>query len=134
MPLRSKLFSMVLVVLTVPVPSHAQNMDSPTSVDYVSELRYNCIVQARVLEGRIMDSSDGLRAATCSSFIVGVVTGVQLQAFRAHSAPLFCPPNDLSVGQETQTFLNWANAHPESWNDRAAIGVAQAMIERFPCR
>jgi hypothetical protein len=112
----------------------AQNMESPLSVDTVGELRYNCLVHNRVLEGRILDDADGLRTATCPSFIVGVVTGVQLQAYGTRTRPLFCPPGNLGIGQEVQVFLNWASAHPEAWNDRAATGVGRAMIERFPCQ
>lgn len=127
-------FLLAAALFFLPANAFGQNLDSPMSVDYVSELRYNCVVHERVLAGRILESDDGLRTATCPSFIVGVVTGVQLQAITTQTAPLFCAPSNLTIGQEIQVFLNWANAHPEAWNDRAAIGVGRAMMQSFPCR
>ncbi|WP_395644694.1 Rap1a/Tai family immunity protein [Terricaulis sp.] len=113
--------------------AYAQNLESPMTVDTVAELRYNCIVNARVMEGRILAEDDGLRTATCGSFVVGVVNGMQIGQATAPRR-LFCPAGNLTIAQEIQIFMNWANRHPEAWNDRAATGVGRAMIESFPCQ
>ena len=39
----------------------------------------------------------------------------------------------LSYGAIVQTFVNWAQAHPERWSENQMLGVIFALREKFPC-
>jgi hypothetical protein len=132
--LRSLFCSLAVLISTaLPAKVAAQNIDDPFQIDTVSELRFNCAAYSRLLNGRRLDDQDDVRIATCMSFVPGVVNGMQIGGAVAGGRAI-CPPADLSVGQEIQIFMNWSDAQPERWNDRAGVGVGRAMLEAFPCR
>jgi len=45
-----------------------------------------------------------------------------------------CPKDSPSRGIEIQTFVKWAQRHPERWRDNSIDGVIDANREAWPCR
>jgi hypothetical protein len=43
---------------------------------------------------------------------------------------IICVGDRFSYGAMTQAFVNWADAHPEKWNEFQVIGVTQALRVR----
>jgi hypothetical protein len=124
---------LAVIATGLPADGAAQNIDSPLQIDTVSDLRFNCAAYSRLLNGRHLDDQDDVRMATCMSFVPGVVNGMQIGGAAAGGRAI-CPPADVNIGQEIQIFMNWSDAHPERWNDRAGVGVGLAILEAFPCR
>jgi hypothetical protein len=47
--------------------------------------------------------------------------------------PLSMCSGQASYGAMMQTFVNWAQAHPEGWSENQAYGVIRALHEKWPC-
>jgi len=39
-----------------------------------------------------------------------------------------------TVGAAAQSFINWAEKHPEHWTDQRNDGVETALRETWPCK
>ena len=44
-----------------------------------------------------------------------------------------CNKEFVSHGAAIQAFTNWAESHPEQWNQRMDVGVMSALRELWPC-
>ncbi len=40
---------------------------------------------------------------------------------------------NVPLGAWVQTFLNWAQEHPENWGWQAEEGIIMSLSEKFPC-
>src|SRR5262245_12086825 len=45
-----------------------------------------------------------------------------------------CNPDFVSNGQLRQVFINWAEKHPEQWQQEQSLGAWSALHEAWPCR
>ena len=45
----------------------------------------------------------------------------------------FCPAQSITVGQLSQTVLNYLSKHPEYWHKNASVSVGIAVSEQWPC-
>jgi hypothetical protein len=100
-------------------------LSSPASALKVEELREYC--------GR----EEGLEFGFCIGFILGasdsISTIARVDPVASRAAP-FCAPEGLTYGEMRQIFLGWAEEHPERSDDRAVIGVLDALRTALPCR
>lgn len=44
-----------------------------------------------------------------------------------------CTDAPVSYGAMEQAFVNWAKAHPESWNQPMSVGLTAALNGTWPC-
>jgi hypothetical protein len=47
---------------------------------------------------------------------------------------LFCPPNDITVGQAADIVFKYLDSHPEIRNIQANFLVVKAMTDAYPCK
>lgn len=45
----------------------------------------------------------------------------------------FCSPQSVTVGQLSQTVLNYLSQHPEYWHKNASVSVRFALSDQWPC-
>jgi hypothetical protein len=73
----------------------------------------------------------------CLGYVAGILHGFGIrivdESDETISEPMFCPSEFVSANQATQIFINWAEQHPEQWNEDNWIGVVNALGEVYPC-
>jgi hypothetical protein len=75
----------------------------------------------------------------CVGYANGVVDGYDFaMAFvqAQHHEPVtggFCPPDNITKGQQYRIAVKFMQDHPEKTHSGAASMVAQAMVAAFPC-
>ena len=62
------------------------------------------------------------------SFWQGYVEGV------AETSPIYCPPNNVTVGQNIQIVLNYLGSHPKLWSFPPSLAASLALNDAFPCK
>jgi len=91
------------------------------------------------------DSSQDFQA--CLGYVAGIkdmlaINGVLLTRIVAAQSEKQIPLRQLAIcqngvvtnGQAVAAFVSWARKHPEKSNGLAAFGVAEALIDVWPCR
>lgn len=84
---------------------------------------------------------DSLIVRRPAGFCIGFVTGVWYmmnmncinEDFREVIPPEFQAGYISSWRAMVQTFLNWAEDHPESWEELAFVGIFSSLSSTFPC-
>jgi hypothetical protein len=79
------------------------------------------------------------RKVLCAGYISGVgdlmhINGVVFRRARDASVTLddrMCAAP--SRGAQVQAFVNWAEAHPQTWQSPSIFGVVTALSEAWPC-
>ena len=118
-----KIATLVAFVLLVAAPS--ARSEEPKLMGFVSgdSLHEFCKAPANKL--------------MCGGYIAGVSDAYATPS-GAHDGKLavrsWCPPQDASLGQQTAVVSKWLDSHPEQWHFSAAVLVAQALAEAFPCK
>lgn len=92
-------------------------------------------VQALYQKCKNENSAENL---VCLGFIAGVANTMHLLAADGdHKRPdleAFSMCGSPSYGAMTQTFMNWAEKHPEHWGMVQVGGVVIALHEKWPCQ
>jgi hypothetical protein len=75
----------------------------------------------------------------CSAYANGVIDGYDyafalLQAQRHESVKgAFCPPDEITRGQQYMVALKFMKDHPEQAHRVASALIAEALVDAFPC-
>jgi hypothetical protein len=70
----------------------------------------------------------------CHGFGVGVFRVLQEEDMARRSRHLYCLPNPgMTRNEALASFLQWARANPDQMAQPAADGIAQFLIQQFPC-
>lgn len=73
-----------------------------------------------------------------AGFCMEMIRGIQFMLL-ANASPKvaekfrMCASDGVTIGQFSQLFLNWANAHPKKWQYDATGGIVLALVEANPC-
>jgi Rap1a immunity proteins len=71
----------------------------------------------------------------CHGFGVGVFRVLEEQDMARRSRHMFCLPNPaLTRNEALASFLQWAKANPNQMAQPAADGIAQFLIQTYPCQ
>jgi hypothetical protein len=111
----------VISVILICAPATAQPATNP---NYIQFLRDACHA----------DGTTGL-AHYCLGFIEGAGQMMAING-SAHSPEFsMCPPGGQipTGGAMIQSFLTWADKHPEAWAQQALAGVYLALARTWPC-
>lgn len=70
----------------------------------------------------------------CHGFGVGVFRVLEEVDMARRSRHLYCLPNPgMTRNEALASFLQWAKANPDQMAQPAADGIAQFLIQQFPC-
>ena len=127
---------MVLSVLTI---TFSTNANSST----VGGLREDCLKLMAIQKNESLASKPDytLAAGSCIGQMVAEIrwrNSVCVMA-NVHKVPSMRPSGstmiEVAAGQAAQAFLNWADDHPELWNEKMFnIEVQRSMFPNFPCQ
>lgn len=70
-------------------------------------------------------------------YCIGVVSGVGkiLYVSADLDTPLrSCTKDQVTNSQMIQIFMNWADKNPKHWQEPDFYGVAQALMDAYPCK
>jgi hypothetical protein len=74
-------------------------------------------------------------AVSCLWYMTAVIEFVFLIDADTNKPMLgICAPAGLGMPQALQVFINHARARPESWHERAQLGIMRSFSTAFPCR
>jgi hypothetical protein len=69
----------------------------------------------------------------CTGFVQGFMHGITV--FKKIGATIpYCTPDQVTIGQRRDIFINYLQAHPESRHNYAGMLYSLAMTEKFPCK
>jgi len=79
------------------------------------------------------DGHDYLNAGFCMGYINGIAENtVFLQD--TLKKPLFCIPNEVTLGQEIMVVVKFLEDHPENLNQKSLYLAMEALFRAFPCK
>lgn len=90
----------------------------------------------KFMGGQGISDVDFISAGRCTGMVDGIVRVMVINcAFEPQAHPAI-PRSEAphTTGAAIQTFINWADDHPERWGDDFADGVMKAVQEKFPCQ
>ena len=72
----------------------------------------------------------------CLGFLEGAGQVMTVNGYQHHQPFAICPPNNqIPTGTELiQSFITWADKHPEHWSEEALPSAAHAFQETWPCQ
>jgi len=70
--------------------------------------------------------------ASCTTYIMGVLDGVNMMESRAGSGSGYCAP-EITSDDVTDVVTKHLKRHPARWESPAAMLVVEALTEAFPC-
>jgi len=84
----------------------------------------------------LRDACRAAPAGYCLGFIEGFGQLMLVNGVEHHPDFAMCPPGGQlpTGGAMIQSFLNWADGHPEAWPQPALAGVAVALGQTWPCQ
>lgn len=103
-----------LVVMTTSAPTSAAE---PGSTEYMLEA--------------CQGPATADKSIVCPYFVRGFIEGIQTAWFWDKDG--ICIPDTVTTKQAMAVFVQWANTHPEKWNQRDAKSLGSALLEAFPC-
>ncbi|MFO1075870.1 MAG: hypothetical protein U1E17_24830 [Geminicoccaceae bacterium] len=102
--------------------------------DTVGYLRDSCVI-AEMFMNEEKDKADMdmiFKSAFCLGYIEGMGVVLQFNCLDDQYRGRIKSTAGTSNAQRVRAFLNWANAHPEHWNDKKFVSMA-GLIEGLPC-
>lgn len=72
--------------------------------------------------------------SACLGFINGVFDGASAALVLRNAPQLFCPAQNVQIGQMQLIYVNWARRNPQYLGRSAATAVLAAFADAFPCR
>src|SRR5579872_6022768 len=75
----------------------------------------------------------------CISYVAGIsdwmtVVGQAPLPKPWHAILGECAPEETTYREAVRAFVSWAKSHPETWSQRAAVGVASAVRRLGQCK
>jgi hypothetical protein len=71
--------------------------------------------------------NDNYSSGLYTGYIAGVIAPTSIGG-------LFCPPNDITVGQAADIVFKYLDSHTEIRNIQANFLVVKAMTDAYPCK
>lgn len=78
------------------------------------------------------NSPDAMDQAQCLGYLMGVADSFSALQY-VMGTSLVCLPENVTVGQLRQEFMDYAEAHPDELDDRGRWAVEAAVVGAFPC-
>ena len=96
----------------------------------VSDMRDFCMLTEK--EQFPNNPSEALAAGYCFGFMHGAGSVLQLNCGDDKYAGGYKIAQNTTNAQRIRAFLNWSDAHPELWNEKAFIAIV-GLIKGLPC-
>lgn len=126
---RLTLLGLALILAHWTAPSaHAQAVNDWT----IGDLLRRCQSTAASYQRRL-NIDESLDALTCDAYVLGVKHGYEDARGELGLGPSFCFGRQVTRGQLSATFVEWAARNPERWREPASLGVQEALRIAFPC-
>lgn len=78
--------------------------------------------------------NDAPERLLCLGYISGMGDTMQVMALLPADIKDFAMCGEASYKAMVQAFVNWAEKHPERWEDPRGSGVMSALKELWPCK
>src|SRR5262249_52477584 len=127
---RNNMKRMILVVLAITamaVPLHAQLKPMDTTDGLASACRLYVQLANKALPATTSDKY------TQAGFCVGYMAGFA-HATSSMSAPDFCLPDSINLGEVVKAFLKYVDEHSQELRLSAKVTVPRALQQAYPCR
>ncbi len=129
-------FVIVMLVVAVLI-SGAQEAHARSTTLSVGLLYKKCsfyLRQPAKLDARKLSKQQVADMAICSAFISGFNFGKTTANIMNETIGPYCLPRGLERGDRlVRIFVSWASRHPHMRRKAAAVGIVQAMRERYGC-